>query len=226
MDAVNIWLQEYNNLWNEKLIHKAGIRKFHNYLTYLTAVSSLALVFYGVNAEELFKATADSAVANQLMTNATNILNLLCIVILPLTIVTLTFPINDLFHMYVIGARIAALERRINLATGTTVLAWEHFIVPHAYMGKKLDGNRSITNVISKGDILLLIPALFAIGVTTTVIATKFIYATFGAQIAFIYLGIILYMLLALIYLGSKLMRYASFSSPLAKLTEIREGES
>ena len=37
MDASEILTQEYNNLWAEKLVHKQGIRKFHNYLTYITA---------------------------------------------------------------------------------------------------------------------------------------------------------------------------------------------
>ena len=31
MEDREVLLQEYNNLWNEKLIHKESIRKFHNY---------------------------------------------------------------------------------------------------------------------------------------------------------------------------------------------------
>ena len=48
MDPVTILIQEYNNLWKEKLVHKENIRKFHNYITYFTAIGSLALVFFGI----------------------------------------------------------------------------------------------------------------------------------------------------------------------------------
>ncbi len=37
MDDREVLFQEYNNLWNEKLVYKQSIRKFHNYLSYITA---------------------------------------------------------------------------------------------------------------------------------------------------------------------------------------------
>ncbi len=55
MDDREVLFQEYNNLWNEKLVHKQSIRKFHNYLSYITAIGSLALAFYGISASDFFQ---------------------------------------------------------------------------------------------------------------------------------------------------------------------------
>ena len=64
MDTIEILLQEYNNLWSEKEVHLQGIRKFHNYLTYITAIGSLALAFHGLNAQDVISSITDPAKAS------------------------------------------------------------------------------------------------------------------------------------------------------------------
>ena len=86
MTATDILLNEYNNLWNEKLIHKQSIRKFHNYLTYLTAIGSLALTFYGVSTTDIFKLGADPQTTTLFVKHARDIVNLVFVPFAPLVV--------------------------------------------------------------------------------------------------------------------------------------------
>ena len=86
MDDREVLFQEYNNLWNEKLVHKQSIRKFHNYLSYITAIGSLALAFYGISASDFFKVGVDPALTNHILKNAGSIVRLFFIAFTPVDI--------------------------------------------------------------------------------------------------------------------------------------------
>src|ERR1035437_6857008 len=162
MEERDILIHEYNNLWNEKLIHKQNIRKFHYYLTYLTAIGSLALAFHGVSAQDFIKASVDLTTADNIIKNLSSIIYLFFIPFTPIVIMTLTFPINDIFHVYAIGNQIGQVECKINaISKNDKLLVWEHSVCPAVYGGEKMmDSDERITNVISAGDYMLLFPVL------------------------------------------------------------------
>ena len=137
MDHYEILIQEYNNLWNEKMIHKQGIRKFHNYLTYITTLGSLALAFHGVSMSDFFNTAIDPSKATYLIQNASNIVHLFFIPFTPIILITITFPLNDIFHTYAIGSQISEIERKINMISNKKILVWEHSICPKIYGGEK-----------------------------------------------------------------------------------------
>jgi hypothetical protein len=220
MEDREILIQEYNNLWNEKLIHKQSIRKFHNYLTYLTAIGSVALTFHGVSAQDFFKAGVDPATASYLVNNLSNIIHLFFIPLTPIVIITLTFPINDIFHVYAIGNQIGQVECKINsISCNPRLLVWEHSVCPAVYGGEKVENtDKSITNVISAGDYLLLFPTLIIICTFSTYISVTYLYLKLGCGFSMIYLAIIIYMLGAIVFLGLKLK---NCTGPAALLTKV-----
>jgi hypothetical protein len=146
MDEREILLREYNNLWNEKLIHKQAIRKFHNYLTYITAIGSLTLIFYGTSFGNLLRFGANPDLVD-------TVVHLFLIALTPVLIVILTFPLNDIYHIYVMANQVRGLEGAINeRSNDVSLLTWESEIVPVAYGGKEMfteQGAVKLSNVIS-----------------------------------------------------------------------------
>ena len=222
MEQRELLVQEYNNLWNEKLIHKQSIRKFHNYLTYLTAIGSLALTFHGVSAQDFFKAGVDPATANHIINNLSNVIHLFFIPLTPIVVITLTFPINDIFHVYAIGNQIGQVECKINaLSSNDTLLVWEHSVCPAVYGGEKdAESGDSVTNVISTGDYMLLFPALFMICAFSTYISIMYLCQKMGCGLAILYFGIVIYMLGAIVFLGLKLKSHTGPKSLLTKVIQ------
>lgn len=205
MEENQILLQEYNNLWNEKLIHKEGVRKFHNYLTYISAIGSLALTFYGVSTQDFFKAAIDPQTGNHLVKNAANIVHLFFVPFAPVVFITLTFPINDLFHIYVLGNQIGNLEEKINAFNGKSLLVWEHKVCPAVYRGAVINNREKVTNPISLGDFLLLFPFLIGLCGISVWLSCGFIKSKFGCTYLWIYVVLIVYMFCSLLFLGWKL---------------------
>ena len=222
MDNRKILLQEYNNLWNEKLVHKQSIRKFHNYLTYITAIGSLALTFHGLSFKDAFTPTA----ANQFIQNAASIVNLFFIPFTPVVIITLTFPLNDLFHIYIMGNQLAQIEKKINTLSGDNeLLVWEHLVCPTVYGGQKVQDNSSelqVTNIISRGDVLLLAPALGVLCIFTSIMASMYICNKAGCFFTILYDFIVLYMIAALVSLVLKIMSYVKPDSVLTKIIQAK----
>lgn len=208
MDKNEILLQEYNNLWNEKLIHKQSIRKFHNYLTYISAIGSLALTFYGVSTQDFFKAFIDQQTGNHLAQNANNIIHLFFVPFAPLVFLTLTFPINDLFHIYVIGNHIGHIESKINLNNSENLLLWEHRVCPGVYGGTVENNEKKINNLIQAGDYLLLFPLLVGLCASSILISYFFIQTKFGRYYDCIYLLVVAYMFFSVVWLGWNLLQY------------------
>lgn len=222
MEENQIMLQEYSNLWNEKLIHKQGIRKFHNYLTYISAIGSLALTFYGVSTQDFFKAAIDPQTGNHLVQNAANIVHLFFVPFAPVVFVTLTFPINDLFHIYVIGNQIGNIEEKINNMNKKQLLVWEHSICPAVYGGAVKNKKEKVTNPISLGDFLLLFPFLAGLCGMSVWLSLDFLELKFGCTVKRIYIGIIVYMFIALLVLGWKLLKATKPNGILATLIKSR----
>lgn len=214
MDDIEILLAEYNNLWNEKILHKTNIRKFHNYLTYITAIGSLALTFHGISTTDIFKATTNPDIANNLFPQARNILLLFFVPFAPVLLLTLTFPLNDLFHIYIIGTRIGEIEKKINNINDKKILLqWEHEICPATY-GKNIPPqldkvSYSMTNIISASDYLLLIPLLIIIGLFTTDLGFAFLLEKTSILLSLIYLCLVGYMFSVVVILGRRLLIYS-----------------
>lgn len=221
MNESKALIQEYNNLWNEKLIHKQNIRKFHNYLTYLTAIGSLALTFYGVSTQDFIKASVDISTANNMANNLPKIVNLFLLSLTPILIMTLTFPINDLFHIYAIGNQIGQIECKINdILNNNKVLLWEHSVCPAVYGGEKVfKSDEPITNVISFGDYLLLLPVLYLICVFSIYLSINYLCQMKHYYILpNLYAGLIIYMMGSIIFLGVKIKKYTGPNSLLNKV--------
>lgn len=222
MEEREILLQEYNNLWNEKIIHKQSIRKFHHYLTYLTAIGSLALTFHGVSAQDLYKASIDPATANYIVNNLPNIIHLFFIPLFPIVIITLTFPLNDIFHVYAIGNQIGQVELKINaISNNNRLLVWEHSVCPAVYGGEKvMESDDPIINIISAGDYMLLFPALFIMCAFSTYISITYLCQKAGCGLAIVYFAVVIYMLGAIVFLGLKLKNHTGPKALLARVIE------
>lgn len=218
MNAQEILIQEYNNLWNEKLLHKTGIRKFHNYLTYITAIGSLALAFHGLNAQDIIAAANNSVKAKEIIENASSIMHLFFIPFTPVLLITLTFPLNDMFHIYAIGNHIGKLEKKINMMEGSEILEWEHRVCPKVYGGESDSNGNKISNIITMGDALLLIPALFLLGFISTYISTAFLYQKLPIYWCAGYLILIIYMVCMVLFISLKLKNYTSPNGLLTKI--------
>jgi len=220
MTPIDILIQEYNNLWNEKLIHKQSIRKFHNYLTYLAAITSLALTFHGVSTTDFFPYINIGLTKEQvaLMVNqAKSITNLLFVPFTPIVIITVTFPINDMFHTYAIGNQIAEIERKINLVYKNELLIWEHSVCPVIYGGIVALGKYRIENLIKTGDYFILLPILFLLNAFTMYLGASFLNERLGSIVTVLYVIVVVYMLTILIRLGFKLKGYTKPDGEIGK---------
>ena len=203
MEPADVWIKEYDHLWDEKILHKTTLRKFHNYLTYMAAVSTLALTFYGVSSSDVMQYAVGSTTTGNLMIHGNDIIRLLSVVFVPIVLITLTFPLNDMFHIYAMAAHIAVLERKINSAISPGTLSWESEASPHYYAGKSDGNGKSILNVIIWGDFLILFPALIVIGATVFRIAFRYL-KTIGPVWRWSYVVIVVYLFLVVVFLGIK----------------------
>lgn len=208
MNADEILIQEYNNLWNEKLIHKEGIRKFHNYLTYITAIGSLVLAFNGLSLQDVISSVTDPAKEAALRANAENIINIFFISFTPVLLLTITFPLNDMFHIFAIGNHIGNIEGKINMLMNSNLLSWEHKICPRVYGGEKDHDGHKVENIISLGDSLILIPSLLLLAGFSSWHGANFIYKKIGIGYLIAYITLITYMTGIIIALALKLKSY------------------
>jgi hypothetical protein len=221
MDNQEVLFQEYNNLWQEKLIHKQSIRKFHHYLTYITAIGSLVLTLHGSSIPEFLKGSVNP----DLLKNAAS---LFFIFFTPVILITLTFPLNDIYHIYAMGHQIGTLEKKINnFSSHQNLLTWEHLVCPIIYGGNKVvieKVEKKLTNPIMLGDFLLLIPFLGLLCISSSVLSCIYLY-----NIKFIfalgYVVLITYMIIAIVKLALKIKQYTkadgSISRMISKLNKV-----
>lgn len=146
MNPSSILISEYNNLWQEKLHHKAELKKFQAYLNYLIPTGSVALA---VGAGKLGEAGPG------LLSEAASVpfLDFLALLVFPLVAVlplVAVFMTTELYNVHVISRHIANLERRISAADGASLI-WESRVVPVAYYGKASPNPVKIRNPIELG---------------------------------------------------------------------------
>jgi len=211
MNAIKAIINEYNNLWNEKLIHKASIRKFNNYIANISSAGSLVLAIMGI----------PTSMLPQFLSKDTA--NLLLIPIPLIIILLLSFTANDLFHIYAIGTRIGVLEEKINkFLDAGNLFAWEHRICPFIYGGEKniscehcQTDVEPIKSVIKLSNNYILFPFALLILLSSAVLGIIFL---FGINIYFsvTYLIILAYFSFMIIFkVGKNLKKYTEAGSPL-----------
>jgi len=228
MDKIAALFNEYNNLWQEKLVHKQSIRKFHYYITYLTTMGSLALTFIGVSPTDLFKGES-----SKFLENPSEIATLLIIPLTPVILIILSFAINDIFHIYALGTQIGVIEKKINnIFLTNNLLTWEHKICPIIYGDKRnfVKGIKPMSSIIKLNDFWILIPFVLVICLASIVIGVIFIYQKFSFMNFFIlryfkifnyyieckwnlilcllYISINIYFVIATLIIGRKLLKY------------------
>lgn len=225
MEDREVMVQEYNNLWNEKLLHKQSIRKFHNYLTYITAIGSLVLAFHGISTNDVIKGIDP--------TTLTKVVHLFFIALTPVVLLTLTFPLNDVFHIYVMAHQLGELEKKINEKSGgQNLLSWEHIVCPVVYGGKRVhigQVDTKLSNTILLGDVFLLLPFITCICFAATVFSSIYIYkvtsiisyscrwiTTIGYDL------LILYMVIVIVNLAMKVLYYTKAEGPIARVVSAK----
>lgn len=220
MDNTEILIQEYNNIWAEKIIHKQSIRKFHNYLTYITAIGSLILIFHGTDSAQVIQG---KLAAEQM----SNIINIFFVAFTPIVLITITFPLNDIYHIFALGCQIGELEVRINSESGSQkLLTWEHIICPVMYGGEKIktgDGEIQIHNIIKLGDYLLLIPAITGICIFSTITSISFLYSRLGCFYSIGYTLIVIYMIAVVALLGMRINSYTKVDNLMKNLVKAKQ---
>lgn len=236
MDKMVPLLNEYNNLWQEKLVHKQSIRKFHYYITYLTAMGSLALTFIGISPTDLFKGSSP-----RFLENPSEIATLVIIPLTPVILIILSFAITDLFHIYAFGTQIGVIEKKINnILLTNNLLTWEHKICPIIYGGKNnyVKGIKPMRSIIKLNDFFILIPFVSVICLASIVIGVIFIFQKFSFMNFFafryfkifnyyidfkwnlilcsLYIFINMYFIVAVLIIGKKLLKYIKSDGPLS----------
>ena len=214
MDQVEIMLQEYNNLWKEKLVHKESLRKFYNYLSYLSSVGSLALVFLGLSASAFF--------GDKIPAHAKDLVQLACIPLPPIIILFASFILNDLFQLYTIGTYVGSIEQRVNaMAESDQPLRWEHKICTVVFGDAKStapgDNQVGISNLIRRNNTFITVPIFGGILLATATVATYSLYSLKSAGVCWgtIYLGLFLFLFICLLRSGYLLARLTKAGGPL-----------
>ena len=188
--AVDVLFKEYNNLWNEKLLHKQSIRKFQNYITYLLSMGSIALAFKGVSMTDIFKESGGNSL--QLVNNVAGAIYILFIPFTPVVCIIITFIINDMFQIYVMGTQIGYIERRINALLGSNpLLSWEHRICPVVFGGAGDRRDRKYINLIRLSNSLVYFPLVVFVSVLTSYYASQFLWWSISPTIALLYVFVI-----------------------------------
>jgi len=201
MDKIELLSQEYNNLFQEKLIHKQSLRKLKGYISYLTSIVSLSLAFMGISTTDIFKGAL----------NAKTFSDIFILISIPFTpIVTLvsSFAINDLFQIYVIGTQTGMIEKKLNaLVNEEKLLTWEHHICPVVYGERSVADIEPIKNVINQSDFRIFFPFVYILIVSTLFLGGKFI----ACNNIYLYVGytvINVYFLASFLWIGLKLNKY------------------
>jgi len=188
--AVDALVKEYNNLWNEKLLHKQSIRKFQNYITYLFSMGSIALSFKGVSAVDIFKELGGNN--QQFINNVAEAIYILFVPFTPVVCIIITFIINDMFQIYVMGTQIGYIERRINALLGSNpILSWEHRICPVVFGGAGDRREKKYINLIRLSNSLVYFPLVIFVSFLTSYYAAQFLWWRISPTIGLLYVFVI-----------------------------------
>ncbi|MCX5905584.1 MAG: hypothetical protein NTV89_19410 [Proteobacteria bacterium] len=220
MEKVDALFQEYNNLWHEKLMHKESIRKFNNYISYLISMGSLALTFQGVSSADFFREVLSNANNPALLKKINDIIILAFLPFTPVVLIVMSFAMNDLFQIYVIGTQIGCIERKINVLLETSLLSWEHLVCPVVYGGKlikdKQQHEHALVNIIRKNNNFIFVPFVGLVCLFTSTIAAAFLLSKNHPYLFALYVIILFWLIGTLIYTGTKLNQYTKGESQLS----------
>lgn len=100
MDNIEILLNEYSNLWHEKIIHKESMRKLRGYVSYLTTIVSLSLTFMGMSTTDIFKNGLNNTVSPVFVKNFSDVFILISIPFTPIVLLIGSFALSDLFSHF------------------------------------------------------------------------------------------------------------------------------
>lgn len=223
-DEVDLLVQEYNNLWQEKLIHKQQLRKTSNMVTYLISMSSLALTILGLSTTDFMARLA--ATWKTSPEGVQQIVSLVCIPLPMLLFIVLSFTLTELYHIYVIGRHVGELERRLNtLSPPSGVgLAWEHRVCAVAYAegsgGKKDGGREAVLNLVGYNTRWLLALPTALVTLIASAVAFKTLLGFGFYWLTLLVAAVYAVMIAALIYSGWKMAQYAGAGSALGRRIE------
>lgn len=224
MDNIEILLNEYSNLWHEKIIHKESMRKLRGYVSYLTTIVSLSLTFMGMSTTDIFKNGLNNTVSPVFVKNFSDVFILISIPFTPIVLLIGSFALSDLFHTFVIAFQIGNIEQKINSLSGDVLLKWEHLICPIIYGEghniKQLKNYNPTTNIIKMDDFLIFVPFVASLCLITIVFGGKYIYEK-NAYIFGAYIAVNVYFLISFIWIATKLFSYGKAESPLRKAISI-----
>jgi len=219
MERINVLLNEYNNLWQEKITHKQSLRKLKGYLTYLSSLLSLSLTFLGISATDTFKDLLTknaTSVASSLAANFYSVFMLISIPFTPLVILIGSFAVNDLFQIYVIGNHIGNTEVKINKLLGNqNYLSWEHAVCPVVYGGREINNN-IFKNIIALSDAMIFFPIVISLCLLTSGSSAYFIYSK-NKMLFWVYIIVMCYLFASMFRIGKKLYQYTKADSELSK---------
>jgi hypothetical protein len=219
MNKIEALLNEYNNLWQEKLIHKRNLRKFHNYIISLTSLGSIGLGVIGLSPR--------MQPGTKLFENPIDIAMIFIIPVTPIILLIISFHIIDLFHIFVIGNHIGNIEKKINNILGNDLLfVWEHRICPYVYGEQDKISNlkmiKPIVNVIRVTDTEILGPFVAIICLLSTAVGTYFLWLKMPNYpmflVPFLYLSFNIYLFLRLLFIAKKMLQYTKANSSLKQI--------
>jgi hypothetical protein len=216
MNELDVLLGEYNNLWQEKIVHKQSLRKLKGYLSYLTSIISLSLTFLGMSATDIFNSVVNNGSSSSIASNFSNIFPLISIPFTPIVLIIASFALNDLFQIYVIGTHIGNIEKKFNvILNNSNLLTWEHKICPVIYGGKRLeDHGEKLTNIISWNDIRIFFPFVISLCAVTLYFGGDFILGE-NKFLFWVYVAIVTYLIFSFVQIGLKLFKYTKADSTL-----------
>jgi hypothetical protein len=91
-------------------------------------------------------------------------------------------------------------------------------VCPKVYGGEGDSQGNKISNIITMGDVLLLIPAVSLLAIISTYISTAFLYQKLPIYWSAGYLLLIIYMVGMILFLAIKLKNYTSANGLLTKI--------
>jgi len=216
MDNKELLLAEYNNLWQEKIAHKASLRKLKGYVSYFTSIISGSLTIFGLSSSDIFETLSTAKNASVLAQNISNAIKVISIPAVPIILLLGSFALNELFQIYVIGNHIGNIESKLNKLVGHDIFSWEHKVCPVVYGGRPTKSGNKLTNIIAINDFMLFFPFVSILTIVMLVFALIFLFSI--SQIVFYsYTALILLLFAGIITVAWKLKEYTHADSQLSQ---------
>ena len=167
---------------------------------------------------DFFKEFLSNANNAELLGKVDDIIILAFLPFTPVVLIVMSFVMNDLFQIYVIGTQIGCIEKKINDLFESSLLSWEHLACPVVYGGRIIADSQkyALVNIIRKNNNLIFAPFVGLVCLFTSVIGSAFLISKHHPYLFTLYLAILLWLIGSLLYTGSKLNQYTKDGSPLS----------